>query len=139
VFEDGSAAILVNELGRGAVITVPLSLAESSRLMPGLVRDVLDFALARHGLKRPFDIDGIDGDMDAVVASGDGRPAVAVANYGPGPVEIAIAALSLEPGRRYALIDLASGTRTARLGRQLSPWRAKVPGHGFVAFRVIPE
>ncbi len=139
VFEDGSASVLVNPLGRGAVISVPLSLADASVALPDLIRDILDFALGRNGLKRPFDIEGVDGDMDVAVSEGNGTPALAVTSYRPEPVDIAVTALGLEPERKYVLADLTTGRRVVRLGRELSPWRVKVPPHGFIAYRITPE
>ncbi len=138
-FEDGSAAVLVNSVGRGAVISVPFSLAEASVALPGLVRDILDFALARHDLKRPFDIDGVDGDMDVTVATGDGERAAVVMNYGSKPVEIAISLRDPDPGRSCAVTDLRTGARSTLPGKGLSPWRTTVPGHGFIAVRFKAE
>ena len=77
--------------------------------------------------------------MDVAVSSENGEPAAAVMNYGPKPADVAISPLNLEPGRTYVVLDLNTGTRTARLGKEISPWRAKVPAHGFIAVRIIPE
>jgi len=138
-FEDGSAAVLVNSVGKGAIVTVPLALAEAAGTMPDLIRDVLDFALARHGLKRPFDIEGVSGDMDVAMTAGEGEPAAAVMNYGPKSADISIFPLSLEPGRTYVVTDLKTGGRTTRQGKELYPWRVTVKSHDFIALRIKGE
>jgi len=139
VFEDGSAAVLVNAFGKGAVVTVPLSITEAAQSMPDLVRDVLDFALARHGLARPFDIEGIAGDMDVAMTSGNGEPAAAVMNYEARPMDVAIFALNLDPGRDYVVTDLKTGAETRKQGKELYPLRLRIKSHDFAAFRIKAE
>jgi len=136
-FEDGSAALLVNDFGKGLVVTIPLELKESVGIMPALVRDVLDFALARHGLKRSFDIEGAREDMDVAMTPGNGAPAVAVMNYGPQPADVTIYPLNLEAGRAYTLTDLKTGRQTSRKAKELFPLRVKVKSHDFIAIKII--
>ncbi|MGA2587886.1 MAG: hypothetical protein ABSF88_12790 [Candidatus Aminicenantales bacterium] len=135
-FEDGSAAALVNAFGKGAVVTISLDLASAARIMPAFVRDVLDFALARHGLKKPFDIDGLAEDMDVAMTTGGGAPAAAVMNYGPRPVDVSILPLSLEPGRTYSVTDLKTGARISRKGNELFQLAFRVNSHDFVAIKI---
>jgi len=139
VFEDGSAAALSNDFGKGVVVTVSCDLRQSSGLMPEFIRDILDFALARHGLKRPFDIEGATQDMDMAMTMGDGSPAAAVMNYGPKPADIALYPLDLAPAQAYVLTDLKTGTQTTRKGRDIYPLRMRVGSHDFVAIKIKPE
>jgi hypothetical protein len=74
VFEDGSAAALLNEFGRGFCLTIPLSLGGAVSSVPDLVRDLLDFALERKGMKRAFDLIGAGDDLDVAMAMSGGQP-----------------------------------------------------------------
>ena len=139
VFEDGAAAVLVNPLGKGLVVTIPLDVASAVGTMPGYVRDILDSALGRYGVKRPFDIVGVNGDMDVGMTTGAGAPAAAVTNYGPTPVDVVILPLGLAPGKNYVLLDLASGTQSRRKGSELYQLRFRVKGHGFIALKILPD
>lgn len=138
-FEDDAAAVLVNAVGKGTVVTIPFSLSDAAQLMPELIRDVLDSALARRGLKRPFDIDGVSGDMDVSMTGGGGEPAVAIMNYESKSADVAIFVLNLEPGRKYIVIDLKTGARTVRPGNELYPLRARVKSHDFIALKIKAE
>jgi hypothetical protein len=139
VFEDGAAAVLMNAVGKGQVVTVPLDLTSAVATMPGYVRDIFDATLGRAGLKRPFDIMGVNGDMDVCLTTGDGSPAAAVINHNAVPADVILLPLGLAPGKDYLLSDLVLGTRSRRKGSELYQLRFRVSPHGFIAIKITPE
>ena len=138
-FEDGSTAALINESGKGLVITIPVSLMDAVEIMPDLVRDVLDVALSRVGRTRPFDIEGGKEDMDFALSSADGEYRLAAVNHGPRPTDLMIYPLSLAPAQSYVLTDLRSAKTTTRLGRDFYQIRMTVRSGDFIALKIKAE
>jgi hypothetical protein len=139
VFEDGSTAVLINEFGKGLVITIPVSLFDSVGIMPDLIRDILDLALSRVGRTRPFDIEGGKEDMDFALSSAGGEYRLAAVNYGQKSRDLVIYPLNLAPAQSYVLTDLRSGKTTARLGRDFYQIRMTVRSVDFIALKIKAE
>ena len=59
-FEDGSAAVFMNRVGKGIVASFAMDAATAARDLPNVVRDVLDAAMAVTGGQRAVDILGDD-------------------------------------------------------------------------------
>ncbi len=108
-FEDGSAALLINNFGKGTVITIPVNMTDLGRIAPGLIRDILDFALAQRGMKRAFDIIGANEDMDIAMSLKGGEYGLALVNYRDKAVEVKIYPLQLASQKIYRLVDLRTG------------------------------
>ena len=132
-FEDGSAAALLNEFGRGLCLTIPLNLGDAARSIPGFVRDVLDFALDRKGMKRAFDLIGAGDDLDVAMTMSGGRGVVAVVNHRDAPFRLAILPLHLRPEAEYELADLRTG-RALRTGggRDFAAVEMEIPARDFI-------
>lgn len=121
VFEDGSAAVLSNQFGKGAVFTIPVNTQDAIAIMPDLVRDIFDWALAQKGLKRPFDVIGANKDIDIAMSCVNGEYRLAVVNHGNQNVEVRIFPLSLLPETVYKLTDLKTGeTLPEKSGKELA-------------------
>jgi len=108
-FEDGSAAVLINNFGKGAVMTIPVNMPDMVRIAPALVRDIIDFALAQREVKRAFDIIGANEDMDIAMSLLEGEYQLAVINYRDKAVEVKICPLNLASDKLYRLVDLRTG------------------------------
>jgi len=139
VFEDGSSAVLVNDFGKGLIVTIPLSVADAIKVMPDLVRDVLDLALSKVGRTRPFDIEGGTEDMDFAQSSAGGEYRLAAVNYGQRAADLAIYPLDLAPTQFYILTNLKTGQATSRRGRDFYQIRMIVRGGDFIAFKIRAE
>jgi hypothetical protein len=139
VFEDGTAAVLVNNVGKGQVITIPLSLADLASAMPYFSRDILDHALARAGVKRPFDVLGADTAMDFSMSEEGGVLTFAAANSGEKSADLRVNPLDLRPGVSYTVTDLVSKkSRTVR-GRDLIQFSLRLKPHDFAALEIRPK
>lgn len=138
VFEDGTAAVLVNALGKGQVVTVAASLADFVKAMPYFCRDILDQALGRGGKKRPADVFGAVEEMDFALFAEGGGLFFAAANSGEKAVDLRVVPLALSPGLTYDVTDLL--TRQARTvsGRELIQFQVKVKPHDVAALDIRP-
>jgi hypothetical protein len=133
VFEDGSAAALLNEFGRGFCLTIPLRLGDAVSSIPDFIRDVLDFALERKGMKRAFDLIGAGDDLDVAMTMSGGRRVVAVVNHRDAAFRLAIRPLHLRPEDAYQLADVRTG-RTLRTGsgRDFAAVEMEIPGRDYI-------
>jgi hypothetical protein len=133
-FEDGSAAVLINNFGKGVVITIPVSLSGMVRVAPALVRDIIDFALAQKGVKRAFDIIGANEDMDIAMSLFKGEYWLAIVNYQDKAVKVKICPLHLASDKVYKLVDLRTGRLLAEeKGSGLTELRMKLGPSDFLA------
>ncbi len=133
VFEDGSAAALLNEFGLGFCLTIPLSLGDAVGNIPDFVRDVLDFALERQGRKRAFDLIGAGDDLDVAMTMSGGRRVVAVVNHRDAPFRLAILPLHLQSAVGYQLTDVRTG-RALRTGsgRDFAAIEMEIPARDYI-------
>lgn len=133
-FEDGSTAVLINNFGKGTVLTVPVSMTDMARIAPALVRDIFDFALAQRGVKRAFDIIGANEDMDIAMYLLEGEYQLAVVNYRDRVVEVMICPLHLAPDKLYRLVDLRTGRLLAeKKGSNLTKIKMRIGSNDFLA------
>ncbi|MEN6310797.1 MAG: DUF4434 domain-containing protein, partial [Acidobacteriota bacterium] len=109
LFEDGSAAVLVNRFGRGLAIAVTLDAASAARLCPDLIRDVIDQALGLSKQALPVDVLGLDENTDMAAAPTADGFTVAVVNPTAGPLEVALKPAGGAPGAARRWTDLVSG------------------------------
>lgn len=107
LFEDGSAAILVNRFGRGLAVAVSLDAASAARLCPDAIRDVIDLALGLSKRALPVDVIGLDENTDTAAAATASGFTVAVVNHNAAPLEITFKPSGGAGGGRW--LDLASG------------------------------
>jgi hypothetical protein len=139
-FEDGSAAALTNTFGKGTTFTIPLRLADAGRIMPDVVRGVLDGALGKGSATRPFDIVGLGEDSDIAMSTAGDRRVVAVVNHKKQPVEIDLRPLGLEPAAAYALTDLRTGAALrSGVGTGLMHIKLTIPPVDFICISLAPE
>jgi len=137
VFQDGHAAILLNRFGEGTVFTIPVSLTDAVAIMPDLIRDIFDYALAQKGLKRLFDIIGASEDLDIAVSGTDGSLNLALVNHGNQPAEVKVCPLNLPPDRIYVVTDLKTGqTVSEKVGKELSEFQLQVTGRNCTAVSI---
>jgi hypothetical protein len=109
VFEDGTAAVLLNEFGKGKVLTIPVSVSQAVRIMSDLVRDILDYSLLHRGVKRHFDVLCESGDIDLTTARVGEEERLVVVNHSEQPVSAKIRPLNLDPRKSYSVTDLRTG------------------------------
>jgi hypothetical protein len=130
VFEDGSAAILLNDFGKGKVITISVNAEDAIAIMPALLRDIFDYALAQRGVKRAFDVFGANDEIDIAASVVDGEYRLAVVNHGKEEVEVKVSPLGLSPEKRYVLTDLKRDERLREgLGKEFSEFMLRVSSH----------
>jgi len=146
-FEDGSAAVLASAFGKGRCFTIPLTLTEAVRIMPDLMRDMLDEAQRTGSGKnggaagggtaelsaRPFDVAGLDEESDIAMSTAGERRVVAAVNYKKKPVDIGLSPRGLEPEAAYELTDLKTGevVRTGS-GKDLARIDVSIPAVDFI-------
>jgi hypothetical protein len=139
-FEDGSAAVLRNNFGKGAVMTIPVNMTDMVRIAPALVRDIIDFALAQRGVKRAFDIIGANEDMDIAVSLLEGEYRLAVVNYRDKAAEVKICPLNLAFNKIYRLVDLRTGRLLAKkTGRNLTEIGMRIGPNDFLALALATK
>lgn len=132
-FEDGSGAVLANELGAGLCITVTLGLRDMVELVPDFAWDVLDFALARGGMKRAFDLTGATEELDVAESTLGGRRYLAVVNHRDEPHSVSVRPLGLQPGSQFALRDERTGTVLRQSGMdRLGGLKFTIPGRDYI-------
>jgi len=133
-FEDGSTAVLINNFGKGSVITIPVNIKDLVRIAPELLRDILDYALAQRGVKRVFDIFGANEDMDFAMSFSDGEYNLAIVNNGEKTVEVKICPLNLASDKSYRLVDLRTGEFiTAKKGKDFAEVMMSIKRRDFLA------
>ncbi len=135
-FEDGRAAIMINKLGQGTVITCSLSLDQMAAKAPDLLLDIIDAALAGLGRSRVFDWQGLTEAMDLAQASAGESASLAAANPGPGAVELMIRPRFLQAGRAYELIDLLTGESQTLAAKEASAIRRTIRPHEALALSI---
>jgi hypothetical protein len=133
VFENGRAAVLVNKVGKGMVITCSLSLKQAAAKAPDFLLDVIDTALANAGRSRAFDWQGVTEAIDLAQAlNGDGA-SLAAANPGSGPVALLIRPRFLQAGRAYELTDLLTGNSQTLAASDAAAIRRTIRPHEAIA------
>jgi len=108
-FEDGGAAILANHYGQGWCFTFPLSLREAARDCPEVVGDLIDLALGEYGLKREFEVFGLNEEFDLAESSSGEARYLAIVNHGDSPRRISVSPLNLNDLETYEIKDETSG------------------------------
>jgi len=109
-FEDGSAAVFINRVGKGVVVSVALDATTAARDIPDVVRDVLDEAMAVTGTSRAMDILGTTENVDLASTGVPGGCRVAVVNHEASPIDIVLVPLRSAAGGG-TWTDLVSGAR----------------------------
>lgn len=132
-FEDGSAAVLVNEFGKGLCITASISLKEIIESAPDLARDILDFALTRSRHHRAFDVIGLDEELDVAESTLNGYRYLSLINHRDDPCPVTLQPLHLPPGLYFELVDERSG-KVLGQGRSghFFGLRVEVPARDFI-------
>jgi hypothetical protein len=108
-FEDGSAAVFTNRVGKGLIASIAVDAATAARDMPDVVRDVIDAALAVTGGRRAVDILGKTGNADLASCVIPGGVRAAVVNHDREPLDVVIVPLRAKAGAGGIWTDLASG------------------------------
>lgn len=124
-FEDGSPAIIVNEFGKGRIVTILPDAWTAAQSMPDLVRDVLDYAKTARGNAPLVDIVGTSENCDLAVGETTGGFRVAVVNHGSARIDVVLKSLR-GTGEWF---DLVTNDRIDA-GQSL---KVKVPARGFRA------
>ncbi len=131
-FEDGSAAVFVNGVGKGVIASVALDAATAARDIPDIVRDVLDEILAATGTARTVDILGTTENVDLASARIPGGCRVSVVNHEASPLKVVLRPLRASAGGG-SWTDLVSGAR--KPGRESDGGLAlAIPGRGFACW-----
>lgn len=110
-FEDGSAAVGVNRYGKGTVVTVATDAMTASKFFPGLVRDVMDAALAAEGKERAVDILGTDENIDDAISKTSNGFRVAVVNHNRTSLTITLQPLNTFSGQWADWFDMEKATQ----------------------------
>ncbi len=115
-FEDGTAAVFTNRVGRGVLASFAMDAAAAARDLPDVVRDVLDAALAATGGRRAVDVVGATENVDLASRVIDGGVRAAVVNHAAEAIEVVLVPLGARgTAAGGTWTDLASGaTRPGR-------------------------
>jgi hypothetical protein len=108
-FNDGSASVFSNRYGEGRTYVVTLGAANAVSICPDLLRGILDEAVAKYQVFRPFDVIGMTAFMDVSMNGGGDDCSVSVANYGNNSIDLTIKPLLLNERSKYTLTDLKTG------------------------------
>lgn len=140
VFEDGSAAVMLNNFGKGKIFTIPLSLTQASEIMPDFVRDIFDFALKQAGVDaRPFDIVGGNKDMDFAMNNAGNESRVAMINHTDKPVKLNLIPLTMQADKKYKLINMKNGKLIkSGTGKELSDNTINLKAFDYSAVSLSP-
>lgn len=131
-FEDGSAAIAVNQYGKGTAVAVSTDAMTAARFFPGLVRDVMDAVLLSEGKGRPVDILGADENIDDAISRTANGFRIAVVNHNHKPLTIRLKPLNKFSGQWADWFDLEKeGQEPIYSGDK--PLTISVPARGFRA------
>lgn len=115
-FEDGTAAVFMNRVGKGVVASFAMDAAAAARDLPDIVRDVLDAALASTGGRRAVDVVGATENIDLASRVVDGGVRAAVVNHAAEAIDVLLVPLGAKGAAAGGTwTDLASGA--ARPGR----------------------
>jgi len=132
-FEDGKAAIMVNNFGQGLCLTVPLNLRDLAMNCPELALDLIDYALARIGIKRGFDLLNSKQDLDIAESIEDKTRYLSVINHQDLPHQIKFVPLNLEPNQAYEIKNELNGQILfLDKGRLLKPLAINVPARDYI-------
>jgi hypothetical protein len=126
-FEDGSPAATMNKVGKGLAISILPDAQTAVQILPELVRDILDYAVAFSGKRFPVDITGGNDDTDIAISETPDGFRVAFVNHNPGTMEIILRPVNAAVKPRWT--DMVSGQRLSQ-GRGL---KLKIPAGGFLA------
>ncbi len=112
-FEDGTAAVFTNRVGKGVIASFAMDGATAAWDLPDVVRDVLDAALAVTGGKRPVDVLGTTESVDLASCFTPGGLRAVVVNHGSDPIEVVLVPLAAKKAGTWT--DLVTGaTRPGR-------------------------
>ena len=108
-FEDGSPAIATNKYGKGTIVTILPDAWTAMRMMPELIRDVLDHASTARGNTLLVDIVGSNENSDIAVEETSTGFRAAVVNHGAAEIEILLKPLTKRDSGEW--FDLAANRR----------------------------
>ncbi len=108
-YEDGTAAILMNNVGKGAVFTILPDTQFSAEHMPKLTVDILNQALRLSKHEPLLQLDGTRSDMDIATHQTQKDIAVAIVNHGASARRVAI-----KPAKRFSTCSTQIGNGTRR-------------------------
>jgi Domain of unknown function (DUF4434) len=131
-FEDGTAAVFTNRVGRGIVASFAMDAAAAARAIPEVARDVLDAALAVTGAKRPVDVLAATENIDLASCVIENGVRAAVVNHEAGPIDVVLVPVGAAPGGTWT--DLATGkTQAGRTGD--GALAISIPARGYVCWQ----
>jgi hypothetical protein len=108
-FEDGSAAVFTNRVGKGVIASFAMDAAAAARELPDLVRDVLDAAMALTGGRRAVDVLATTDNIDLASCFVPGGARAAVVNHAATAIDVIIVPLGAKAGTGGTWTDLATG------------------------------
>jgi len=132
-FEDGTAAVFTNRVGKGVIASFAMDAATAAREIPDIIRDVLDAAMAVTGGMRPVDVLGATENVDLASCVIPGGVRAAVVNHAAEPVEVVIVPLGTAASAAGIWTDLATGA--TRPGRDADGALAvSIPARGYIVW-----
>jgi hypothetical protein len=130
-FEDGSAAALVNKHGRGTVVTILPDAWTAAQTAPGLMRDLMEYALRSAGHTPLVDILGANEQTDVASAATAEGFRVSVVNHNESELEVTLRPLvAARHPRNWVGLDSRVVPERAAADGAL---RIRVPAGGFRA------
>ena len=132
-FEDGSPAVLLNRYGKGTVATVVLDAKTSAQQMPGLIRDVIDAAMATCHETRVVDVIGTNENVDIATVKTDNGFRVTVINHNSHELEITLDPLHVPKGHAFQWYNLISGKKQKTQANNPS-LKLQISGKDYICF-----
>jgi hypothetical protein len=142
-FEDGSAAVFTNRVGKGVVASFAMDASTAARDIPDIVRDILDSVLAATGGMRAVDVIGATEEVDLASCVVPGGVRAAVVNHAETPIDVTIVPLSqaAEQGQKRGQGAPRTGTWTDLVTGRTQPGRAsdgaitvRIPAQGYICW-----
>ena len=108
-FEDGSAAVFTNRVGKGVAASFATDAATAARDIPDVVRDVLDSVQTATGGGRAVDVLGTTENVDLASCLVQDGVRAAVVNHGSEPLDVVIVPLGAKVTAGGTWTDLVTG------------------------------
>ena len=132
-FEDHSPAVLMNQYGKGTVVTIIPDALTAAQQMPEFIRDVIDAAMATCHETRVVDVIGTNENVDIATVKTDNGFRVTVINHNSHELEITLDPLHVPKGHSFQWYDLISRKRSEAPASDPS-LKLQISGKDYICF-----
>ena len=123
----------MNQYGKGTVVTIIPDALTAAQQMPGLIRDVIDAAMATSNAVRVVDVIGANENIDVATAKTDNGFRVTVINHNLHELEITLDPLYVLKGHAFQWYDLISRKKSKASASDPS-LKLQISGKDYICF-----